>query len=328
MNIYDDHINRINFCLDLHLNPLVVNENALFLFFGYCAKELHKSGNTIDHYLSAITAYWRLYNVQYKRSSLMSFTIRSLKIKFPVNGQKKKPFTHLFVWWIYNAYYDAAKPSLTMLAVINGMLFGYFLGCRPSEYCYSYHKGIITTLGQLDFIPAINNAKEMIFTIPKGQAKTNRHSDAEILAIDCQCQKTRFGLPCPCPVHTMIKYIKMRCKLFKGKVKRSDPLLVTELNKRLKYCHINDFLHKAIRTMSEATGVPLSPFEYTPHSLRTGGTTDLARLGRNALFIQKFGRWQSNQWKQVYIQLDFRDLAKLRNETTTSIRDAMRHRIE
>ena len=142
------------------------------------------------------------------------------------------------------------------------------------------------------------------------------HSDA-VLAIDCQCYKSNsVYLARTGPL--MIRYLKMRCKLFKKRLKKSDPLLVTELNARLKCCHINDFLHEAIRKMAEATGIPLSPFEYTPHSLRTGGTTDLARLGRNALFIQKFGRWQSNQWKQVYIQLDFRDLARLRNETTSS----------
>ena len=255
----------------------------------------------------------------------MSYTIKSLKTKYPTNPQRKRPFSHIMVWWIYNAYYDAANPNFTYLAVIIAILICYFLGTRPNECVWSYHSKSTAYYRQIQFLPSKKEPKELVFHLTK--SKTNPGDRLELLSIECHCQKMRFGLPSPCLVHLLKRYLKLRKKKF-GKIKKDDELLITELGRKLKYCHLNDFLHKSIIKMSEATKVPLSPFFYTPHSLRTGGTTDLARLGRNALFIQQFGRWQSDEWKKVYIQLDFRDLAALRGETISFIRNSMKHSIE
>ena len=91
---------------------------------------------------------------------------------------------------------------------------------------------------------------------------------------------------------------------------------------------MNDFLDKVIIGRSKATNVTLSPHHYTPHALRTEGATDLARLSPNMLFIQQFGRRKSEEWKRTYIELDFQDLAKLRGETITTLRELMKHSVE
>ena len=326
---YKDKVHLwIDFCKEFGYDPLVRNENTLYCFFGFLIKERKKTGASIEEYLSALTAYWRFYQLEYKRSGMMSYTIKSLKIKHPVSPRKKKPFSHLFIWWIFHTFYNAKHPNLTILAVVIGILMGYFLGCRPNEYCYSYHKDQYTYRCQIRFIPSKEDAKEIAFMIPRGRSKTNRNGDMEMITIDCHCHKMRFGLPSPCLVHLLLFYEKLRIRSFKKSLKPSDILLVTEVNKPLKYCQVNDFLHKAIIKMAAATKVPLCPHEYTPHALRTGGATDLARMGKNTLFIQQFGRWRSDEWKKVYIALDFTDLAILRNETITFIRNSMRHSVE
>ena len=53
----------------------------------------------------------------------------------------------------------------------------------------------------------------------------------------------------------------------------------------------------------------MDPSNYTPHALRVGGCTDMARNGSPGWLIEQKGRWSSKIWKDVYINLDWSDLA-------------------
>ena len=55
----------------------------------------------------------------------------------------------------------------------------------------------------------------------------------------------------------------------------------------------------------------MNPRHYTPHVLRMGGCTDKARKGFPGWKIEKWGRWRSKCWKDVYINLDWMDMASL-----------------
>ena len=115
-----------------------------------------------------------------------------------------------------------------------------------------------------------------------------------------------------------------RAKRF-GPLTGSDWLLVDDRNQVIKYDKVRCFLHKAIVKMAQTTGVQLLPWEYTPHALRTGGTTDHARMGASYFMLKSFGRWESDDWQQTYISMDFYDLSVLRGETITDIRNSMKN---
>ena len=87
---------------------------------------------------------------------------------------------------------------------------------------------------------------------------------------------------------------------------------------------MSNFLPKAILAVRMKTEIKLCPFKYTPHALRTDGIIDLARLGQNWFYMQKFGRCEAKKWQDAHVQLDFKDLAQLRNKTTTPFRDQMK----
>ncbi len=63
----------------------------------------------------------------------------------------------------------------------------------------------------------------------------------------------------------------------------------------------------------------MKPKEYTPHTLRVGRCTDLARQGKPGWYIEKAGRWSSKVWKDTYINLDWTDLALLLNRPQSEL---------
>ena len=75
--------------------------------------------------------------------------------------------------------------------------------------------------------------------------------------------------------------------------------------------------------VSEKIDVKLNPKYYTPHSLRVGGCTDLSREGATSYKVSRFGRWSSDCWKHIYVNIDFIDLARLRNETVEELRNKL-----
>ena len=74
---------------------------------------------------------------------------------------------------------------------------------------------------------------------------------------------------------------------------------------------IHSWMKKCIHAINRKENLSLKPEEYTPHSLRVGGCTDLARNGDSAYFIEQQGRWSSKCWKTTYVNLDWRDISKL-----------------
>ena len=301
------------------------NEPNIELFMAFLAIELEKTGKVIETYINAISNLFKIYRIEWKRSALFRITLNAFKLRHPSDEQPKKPMSHLFIWWIWNSYLDLNNINFDIFACLIGMLIGYFLGCRPCEYSRDAKGKLRTRYYQLSYLPKKKRAKELVLTLV--DTKTNKTgSKVEICTIDCQCGKKRFGIPSPCLLHAMLLYQKERKKRF-GKIRKTSPLIVTALNNSICFSHMSNFLHKAILAMCIRTGIKLCPFEYTPHALRTGGTTDLARLGHNWLYIQKFGRWDTKEWQDTYVKLDFKDLAQLRNETITYIRGQMQQSV-
>ena len=91
----------------------------------------------------------------------------------------------------------------------------------------------------------------------------------------------------------------------------------------LKYEYLRKFIKNGITIVSQNTGINLNPKYYTPHSLRVGGCTDLFRAGAVPYKVSIFGRWSSDCWKQIYVNIDFFDIARLRNTTMDELRNKL-----
>ena len=309
----------------MKLNPLSPNEINIEAYFGYLIHVHNKTGPVVRRHAQAVFHHFRYNRVNWVRSERLRYSIRSLERRYPAISDQKKQFTHWFVWWVWFSFLNPKDVNFGYFACCMAMCIGYFLRCRPCEYSERANKPSYLRMSSLHYIPSKKHAKKIVLKLDK--TKTNQqHKQIEILSIDCQCNESRFGKLLPCLVHYMIEYQRFRKRLW-GKPSKSAPLLVNAEGESLKYWQVNNFLHKAILTLTHHSRIPLIPHQYTPHSLRVGGTTDLARSGANLLNIQKFGRWTTKEWQDTYVQLDFTDLARLTGQTTTSIRHSMRNSI-
>jgi hypothetical protein len=100
----------------------------------------------------------------------------------------------------------------------------------------------------------------------------------------------------------------------------SDPdsiLLIKGNGVPLIMTNVQNYMRRVILAANTAYDLDLDPKPYTTHSLRVGGTTDLARAGYPAHFIESMGRWLSDIWRKTYIASDFRDMALLSGLTAS-----------
>ena len=63
----------------------------------------------------------------------------------------------------------------------------------------------------------------------------------------------------------------------------------------------------------------MNPEHYTPHCLRLGGCTDWARRGEPSWRIEMQGRWSSQIWRDTYINLDWKDMARIKGCTVSDL---------
>lgn len=285
-------------------------------FMGWLYYEYALSGDQISACLTGLNHHFRCHWIKWKRSEAINYRVKCYRGFAPSKVHPKKPFCYFFVWWFFKSYYD--PKSFRYFACLIALSIGYWLGARPGEYS-KYKGSVLLKYRQLEYTPDARNPKEM--SIRLTTSKTNQDGRiVERLCVRCQCGKKRFKLEAFCPVHAMVRYQYERKKLF-GRIKGDDPLIVSDKNRPFSYTHILNFLHYGICRLSKIRKVKLEPSEYTPHSLRVGATTDRGREGWDSLRIEKFGRWRTLEWRQVYVKLDFIDLAKLRKETVGEILD-------
>ena len=94
--------------------------------------------------------------------------------------------------------------------------------------------------------------------------------------------------------------------------------MVAHKKKALSYGRLRKFIKTGIKLVGKAFNIKLNPKYYTPHSLQVGGCTDLSRAGATSCKVSTFGRWISDFWKQIYVNIDFLDLARPHGTTVTA----------
>ncbi len=125
-------------------------------------------------------------------------------------------------------------------------------------------------LDSLRFLPSKVNAKVM--KIKLHGSKTNQFASPESVAVHCKCKNGN-----PCAVH-------VKCSAWRVKSLREPVFWMASGN---------IVSRKMISTVIKNCCVAekLNPNEYSPHSLRRGGATDLAESGVSEWMIRKLGRW-------------------------------------
>ena len=121
------------------------------------------------------------------------------------------------------------------------------------------------------------------------ESKTNRHgSKREQITLGCNCGSEGLGYDSPCPVHLLVKFILMMKKKF-ASMSLSEQILVDYKNQGLRCDLLKKFIKRGNTTVSQEIGIKLNPKNYTPHSLRVGGCTDLCMAGASSYKVSIFG---------------------------------------
>ena len=189
------------------------------------------------------------------------------------------------------------------------VLLAYKLLLRPSKiaHSYSFKKRLLNS--HISFLPFFCNPKKIAVTIKN--SKTNQHNKRlEKLFTACTCNKDK---KVPCIVHRLRTNILWRNRMFPQS--SNSTVFVTKTGKIFRYQHLNNFMFNVIGLINKYKKIKLKPSNYTPHALRVGGCTDLTRNGNPGWFNEQMGRWSSKIWKDLYVNLDWSDLALLHKTT-------------
>ena len=306
------------FCGITFHDPLEPSYQAIEMFIGYLFCYTNVNGDQAGRILTALNNHFIEAKIDWYRPKWISYLLKGYRTLKPKKLRPKRPFCHILIHHFNKHVYT--ENDFLQTSIWLGMLFGYFGGMRPGEYTKTQYSTPLT-LRQVTWNPSADSPREVIITLKK--SKTNRHGARhEQITMGCNCGRRRFGHPSPCPVHLLLKFIKMRKQRF-GALKLSEPILVDHRNRMLKYDSLRKFIKGGIVLVSQNTGIKLNPKYYTPHSLRVGGCTDLSRAGAVPYKVSIFGRWTSDCWKQIYVNIDFFDIARLRNTTVDELRNKL-----
>ncbi len=181
---------------------------------------------------------------------------------------------------------------------------------RPNEISKTRF-GPVLTRGQIKFVPSNKNARDLIITLHK--SKTNQIGRPEEIIIPCRCHKKYTGIWIPCTVHHTLHFLKIRDKIFK--MDKNKPLFPKDKGvakgKPFSYTNLIKYLNDSVRLIRQKSSVRIKTKYYTPHCLRVGGCVDMARNGEPAHMIEKQGRWSSQCWKDIYLNLQWQDISLL-----------------
>ena len=306
------------FCGITFHDPLEPSYQAIETFIGYLFCYTNANGDKAGRILTALNNHFIEAKIEWYRPKWISYLLKGYRTLKPKKLRPKRPLCHILIHYFNKHVY--IKGDFLHTNIWLGMLFGYFGGMRPGEYVMRKYSTPLL-LRQIKWNPCADSPREVIITLNK--SKTNRQgARQEQVTMSCNCGRKRFGYPSPCPVHILLELMKMRKQRF-GVIKLNQPVLVDHKNRILKYDMLRKFIKQGISLISTASGIRLNPKYYTPHSLRHGGCTDLSRLGAASYKVSIFGRWSSDCWKQIYVNIDFFDIARLRHTTVDALRSKL-----
>ena len=264
------------------------------------------SGSEASKVLTGVTSVLVNFKIIWHRTKYISELINGfIRLRPPVRKQKR-PWSVYHNQLLYKLIFLPNESDFFTVSLCTMTLLAYGALLRPSEFAKRQHCAVLNRK-QIKFHPSHKHPTEIILSLYS--SKTNKLNIEERLIIPCVCKSKLANTWCPCPVHMIKYYVSLRDKLFK----KNGPLFVNNKGARkgspISYYTFNKFLKSAITIFNSKLNLNLNPSHYTPHVIRVGSTTDLVRHGYSPHFIQRRGRWLSQIWRHIYINLIWEDIS-------------------
>ena len=307
----------LEFCGKTGRDPLSKSPQIFEEFIGYLFVYTQVSGDGAARTFTAMRKFFIEHKVEFYKPTYIGQLLKGFRILRPVKVKFKRPFCHILVTYFQKYCWHHNHVGQTTLFV--ALVFAYWGALRPGEYTHTKF-GVMLRVSQLRWNPSEKKPIEVILTLT--QSKTNRNQRLETITFPCKCGSKRFGYDCICPVHLLRRYLHLRREHIAPYYPNS-PLFVNTKNKPLPYDTFRNYIKQGIKKVSSKVKVDIDSSFYSPHCLRIGGCTDLTRDGVASWKISRLGRWTSDCWKNIYVNLDFYDIARLRGETVSEIRDKL-----
>ena len=172
---------------------------------------------------------------------------------------------------------------------------------RSQHYCNNRnrnvrHREYYLKVRDFYFIPDINNPRAICITTKYD--KNNPTLEHMERVVYCCCKHTKWT----CIVHTA------QHRFRNNYYNKEDALL---------QCKSGDMYYKAMLAIVKKLikKIGLNPKNYGTHSCRSGGTTELFLMGKQAIWIQNFGWWNNIGSVMIYIRPNNPDLLQFVNST-------------
>lgn len=193
---------------------------------------------------------------------------------------QRLPLTEEMLLVLTRAIREDPNTRATDRTLLVAMLaLGFYACLRPGEMVYTRKEALrnLVSMQNISFAMGPNGAELEI------KFERFKHSRGP-KAISLHAGRTAL-----CPVLAVRNYITQVRGIQPGALFLRDGRPVSR-----------DFFATAFRKTLQRVG--LDPSRYTPHSLRIGGTTHMARLGASDEQVRAAGRWASNAWRK-YVRI-------------------------
>ena len=310
------------FCDWIKTDKVSISEEKILNLIAWCFHFTDLNSNLTSRVITAAISFHKDNGISFDRKQHTSIRriLEGYQSLRPPDKRIKLPFSEYHVQNIFK--YCVDTKSYTSLLPGCAMLIGYCLLLRPGEIGYqpkSDEKNLYNR--SITWHPKFEDPKEISIKVEASKTNRWRHK-TEIIYTHCNCNNPNRIIPCP--VHLLKHWINMRNAYHKKKFKSKDFLFIHKNGKPFRYDHINNYLQNAMAIVARKMNIKLDPSNYTAHTLRQGGCTDMARHGIPSWRIEMTGRWSSKKWKTTYINTDWRDIAKISGFSVTELLDQIK----
>ncbi len=287
------------FCGKAKISKNEVTEKNLCLFVAWRYRNSSVKESTMDKEISAIISKQidRGNFVDRSEMTLLRRTLRGVK-KDPTRQSKQRKAIHNGV--LRKILAPLGTENFDSQVLRAAILMGKFAMLRVGEYTSNTQRSPRTArekltqmrIKNLKFFP--NFKKVELIRVNLKKSKTNQFGKLEFVSFPCTC-------PGLCAVHELRSMLKRR------KMKSlNEPLFQLKDGRVLTAKYLGNAIHNLCKKCG------LDPNQYTPHSLRRGGVTDLVKRGVDDEVIRRLARWApGSEMLNLYTCLSANECATL-----------------
>ena len=311
------------FCDWMSLDLLSINQQNALDFVAWCFEYTSLNSELVDKALTATVSFHKDNGISFDRKQYPSIKrhLDGFRVYRPPQRRKKLPWSEYHIQRTFQHCINTTSYNDVLIGTC--MLLCYSLLLRPGEATFNSKAPLKKLLNnRLTWHPSFADATEL--SIQVIASKTNRWGHKlETIYTSCNCDDTIRNIPCP--IHLTKHWISMRNKYHNTPFKDEDFLFIHKNKNPLMYDQLNTWMHNVINRLNTILSLNMNPAHYTPHTLRLGGCTDWARRGEPSWRIEMQGRWSSKIWRYTYINMDWKDMARLKGCTVSELLKEIKH---